>query len=187
MGSSANNTKAKFIQVVIDHHSRNAWAVATNKNTATSSITVLSNIFKAINAAPKRLLTDNGPNFTSKEFNKFLKTNNIKHSYTSTYWPKKNGMNEKVNDTIVNKLRSAIQDHPRRKWSTLLPQVVKDYNDTIHTTTGFKPAFLMFGNESDSQIPLIEARALAKARTESFKIKKKAEYDKHHIPINFNI
>jgi hypothetical protein len=45
----------------------------------------------------------------------------------------------------------------------------------------------MFGNESDSQIPLIEARALAKARTESFKIKKKAEYDKHHIPINFNI
>jgi hypothetical protein len=35
-------------------------------------------------------------------------------------------MNEKVNDTIVNKLRLAIQDHPRRKWSTLLLQVVKD-------------------------------------------------------------
>jgi hypothetical protein len=96
-------------------------------------------------------------------------------------------MNEKVNDTIVNKLRLAIQDHPRRKWSTLLPQVVKDYNNTIHSTTGFKPAFLMFGIDSDNQIPSIEARALAKVRTESFKIKKKAEYDKHHIPINFNI
>jgi hypothetical protein len=79
MGSSANNTKAKFIQVVIDHHSRYAWAVAINKNTAASSITVLTNIFKAINADPKRLSPITDPTSQARNSTNFsrLTTLNI--------------------------------------------------------------------------------------------------------------
>lgn len=32
MGSTANQTKPKYIQLIIDHHSRYVWAHATSKN-----------------------------------------------------------------------------------------------------------------------------------------------------------
>ena len=188
MGSSAKATKAKYIQVCIDHHSRYVWAFATAKNTTASTITVLTNIFKTLNDKPKRILTDNGTNYTSKEFKRFLKSHNIVHSLTTPYRPQTNGMNEKVNGTIVDKLRIAIQTNTTKKWSTLLPDVVKQYNSTVHSVTGFPPAYLMFGTTTDpNPVPLNEARALATERTRKFKEIKKTEFDSKHKDILFQI
>jgi hypothetical protein len=46
IGSAAHNTKSKYIQLVIDHHSRYVWAFATPTNTTQSSINILSTIFR---------------------------------------------------------------------------------------------------------------------------------------------
>ncbi len=189
MGTSAKTTKAKYIQVVIDHPSRYVWARATPTNTAQAAISVLDNIFHNV-GVPERILTDNGTNFTSRYFRKFLKDNNVRASHTTTYHPQTNGANEKVNDTIIKGLRMAITENPKLKWSTLLSRVVDNYNNTIHTTTGFTPSYLLFGRDdwnSEKRFPIDQARHLAHQRSEDFKAKKKEAYDRSHKQLNLNI
>ena len=189
MGKIAKTTKSKYIQVVIDHHSRYVWAKATPTNTTTAAISALQSVFDAVPPSPEmKLLSDNGKNFDSKEFAKFLKQFNIKHVFTTPYHAQCNGMNEKANHTIVTRLRIAQQLYPKRKWSTLLPQVVKEYNQTIHSTTGFTPEFLLFGLGSEqTDLPLEDARKLATDRTIKFKQMKKRVYDRTHKPIQFQV
>ncbi|UYV67738.1 K02A2.6-like [Cordylochernes scorpioides] len=171
LGTAAANTKHKFIQVFVDHATRYLWAYPTITNTAQAVTQCLDKIIKSVNSI-NTILTDNGKNFISKEFNKFLSLQGIKHTYTSPYHPQCNGICEKLNDTIMTKLRIAVLEKPRCKWSTLLPQVVKNYNSTPHDVTGFSPLFLMYGignvPEFADQTPITveEARKKASLRTE---------------------
>jgi hypothetical protein len=78
----------------------------------------------------------------------------------------------------------AISENPKLKWSTLLSRVVNNHN-TIHSTTGFTPSFLMFGKDSlNTNTTSTEARLLAQQRSEDFKAKKKAVFDRLHKPLN---
>ena len=188
IGSSADETKAKNLQVIIDHNSRHVWAKATPKNTAEAIIKVLEDMFK-VTGTSKQLLTDNGKNFRSKKFQKFLTFHKVKHLYTSTYHPQTNGANEKVNGTIVRGIRMDMSTHPRHKWSTLVKRVVDNYNQTIHSTTGFTPSYLMFGQDKfkTSHPSVNEARQQAKLKTDLFKSKLKDAYDMSHRPLNLSI
>ncbi|UYV71040.1 hypothetical protein LAZ67_8001511, partial [Cordylochernes scorpioides] len=174
LGTAATNTKHKFIQVFVDHATRYLWAYPTITNTAQAVTQCLDKIIKSVNSI-NTILTDNGKNFISKEFNKFLSLQGIKHTYTSPYHPQCNGICEKLNDTIMTKLRIAVLEKPRCKWSSLLPQVVKNYNSTPPDVTGFSPLFLMYGNgnvpEFADQTPITieEARKKASLRTEQIR------------------
>lgn len=53
----------------------------------------------------KVLRTDNGGEFCSREFEKFLKENGIIHQKTNPYTPEQNGSAERLNRTIVEKAR----------------------------------------------------------------------------------
>ena len=188
MGSSARATKAKYIQVVLDHNTRFVWAKATPTNTAQAAISVLDEVFRT--AGPgKRLLTDNGTNFRSNALKRFLREHNCSQAFTSTYHPETNGANEKVNGTLVRGIRLALQDKPRLKWSTVLKDVVDNYNNTIHDTTGFTPSFLMLGRDKlQTTSPTVdEARRLAQQRSDTFKQNKKEAYDKIHMPLTLQI
>jgi transposase InsO family protein len=190
MGSAAKNTKAKYIQVLIDHHSRYVWAKSTKTNTAAAAISVLDDALKSVKLAPNpRLLTDNGTNFRSKDFERYLKRHNIRHSFTSTYHPQTNGTNERVNGTIVTKLKLLRQLSPHRKWSTLLPEAIDIYNQSIHSTTGFTPRYLLFGltEEGTTSSSLTEDRKMAVTRTEEFKRKKKELFDSKHKPMSLKV
>ncbi|UYV72570.1 K02A2.6-like [Cordylochernes scorpioides] len=185
LGTAAANTKHKFIQVFVDHATRYLWAYPTITNTAQAVTHCLDKIIKSVNLI-NTILTDNGKNFISKEFNKFLSLQGIKHTYTSPYHPQCNGICEKLNDTIMTKLRIAVLEKPRCKWSTLLPQVVKNYNSTPHDVTGFSSLFLMYGignvSEFADQTPITmeEARKKASLRTEQIRSKWKIKHDSHH-------
>ncbi|UYV84632.1 hypothetical protein LAZ67_X002921, partial [Cordylochernes scorpioides] len=174
LGTAAANTKHKFIQVFVDHATRYLWAYPTITNTAQAVTQCLDKIIKSVNSI-NTILTDNGKHFISKEFNKFLSLQGIKHTYTSPYHPQCNGICEKLNDTIMTKLRIAVLEKPRCKWSSLLPQVVKNYNSTPHDVTGFSPLFLMYGignvPEFADQTPITieEARKKASLRTEQIR------------------
>lgn len=187
MGNIAANTKAKYVQLIVDHHSRFVWVFATPKNTTETIINILSSLFKTV-GIPKSILTDNGTNFIATKLKHFLAKAsqdlpfNIKHFFTTSYHPSCNGLNEKANDLIITKLRTATLENPRRKWSTLLPSVVDNYNQTVHGSTGFTPKFLF--NGSDDNIPnkptLSDARIQAKQRSDQLKLKWKQRFDEKH-------
>lgn len=191
MGPAANKTRHKYIQVFIDHLSRFVWAFPTAMNTSATIITLLKNLLQS-GMKFRRLLTDNATNFTSKELKKFLRENNIKNSFASSYHPQTNGIVEKVNGTLITRLRASIQDKPKRKWSTLLSDVVEQYNNTPHDITGFSPRFLLFGlDESPTfaspSINIDQARKLAQERTKKSQLKRKEIHDEKHSDLQFEV
>ena len=189
MGKIANNTKAKYLQVLIDHHSRFVWAIPTATNTSDTIINVLTKIFsKFPEGKPTRLLTDNGTNFTSKKFKNFLKNKKIKRSLATPYHPQTNGMVEKVNHVLVERLRIACKEKPTYKWSTLVPYIITQYNMTPHSSTGFPPDYLLFGQSTHNiQIPVNEARKKAVEKVEQLKKSYKQKYDDKHLDFHFKI
>ncbi|GFU74347.1 transposon Ty3-G Gag-Pol polyprotein [Trichonephila clavipes] len=68
--------------------------------------------------------------------------------------PQCNGKNERVNQTLVAKLRCKVNSTTKTPWTKLLEQVTYEYNNSPHDVTGFPPAYLMFGTlPYDSPLP----------------------------------
>lgn len=191
MGSVARASHAKNLQVVIDHHSRYCWAYPTPTNTLPAVCNVLSRIFSG-RPWPQVLLTDQGSNFLTPKFKKFLMKHGTRHIMSSPYHPQTNGVVEKMNRTLKNRLQLAALSHPKLKWSSLVDEVVKQYNSTPHDVTGYTPHFLMFGMHPASGIfpptaavTLEEARRLAQERTALSQTRRKERYDDKHPEIQF--
>jgi transposase InsO family protein len=189
MGPSANKTRHKYIQVFIDHHSRYIWAFPTATNTSAAIVTLLTNLVKS-GVKIKHILTDCHKNFTSKTIKDFFHRNHIKHTLSTPYHPQTNGIVERANGTIICKLRAALLDKPHRKWSTLLSDVVHNYNNTPHDITGFTPQYLFFGIDTTPPFgspttSLEEARELARQRTKTAQQRRKQLHDAKHESILF--
>ncbi|GFY36380.1 uncharacterized protein TNCV_3450831 [Trichonephila clavipes] len=61
---------------------------------------------------------------------------------------------ERVNQTLVAKLRCKVNSTTKIPWTKLIEQVTNEYNNSPHDVTGFPPAYLMFGTlPYDSPLP----------------------------------
>ncbi|UYV77345.1 hypothetical protein LAZ67_15000574 [Cordylochernes scorpioides] len=72
----------------------------TSKITGQTQCNVISTLLPT-SLPVKCVLTDNGKNFASKEFNKLLKVTISDNTYTTPYHPQCNGLCEKVNGTLM--------------------------------------------------------------------------------------
>ena len=191
MGSSAHDTIHKYIQVLIDHHSRFMWAFPSKRNNSDTVKNILTNLMNS-GVRFNKLLTDNYQSFISRDMKSFFQRNNIKHIVSTPYHPQTNGIVERANGTIVTRLRSELLDHPRRKWSSVLPHIVENYNRTPHDITSFPPEYLLCGIDRTPEFgtlyPRLEiARQIANDRTHRSQQERKHRHDKHHEDIDLDI
>ena len=56
------------------------------------------------------LRTDNGGEYTSKQFEDFLKREGIHHEHTVPKTPEQNGVAERINQTLVETVRALLSD-----------------------------------------------------------------------------
>ncbi|XP_050359727.1 uncharacterized protein LOC126779621 [Nymphalis io] len=92
------------------------------------------------------LLTDQYPGLNSKEFKEFLRDNDVKLIFTAVDSPFSNGLNERLNQTLVNKMRCKINEKTEKKaWTTIARECLDKYNETEHSVTGFAPVYLLEG------------------------------------------
>ena len=186
VGNSAKRTSAKYIQVIIDHHSRYVWALPTKRNTTEAAIKTLKHAI-AQTGCPKRLMTDNGSNFRSRRFHQFLQEHNIELSLVSAYHPQANGLCERVNGTIAQKIRALKIDSPNQRWSTLVQLAVSSYNKSPQSRTTYSPEALQFGRNIPENQTLSAIRQDAKSRTIKTQTVRKQEYDAKHPTVQFEI
>ena len=66
------------------------------------------------------ILTDQYPGINSKEFKNFLKEKNIPIIFTAINSPFSNGLNERLNQTLVNKIRCGISENGRKKLTWIV-------------------------------------------------------------------
>ena len=64
----------------------------------------------ATHGLPETIISDNGPNFTSTEFENFLSKNGIKHTKVSPYHPASNGQAERA----VRAFKEGVENYARQ-------------------------------------------------------------------------
>ena len=79
------------------------------KTTTSKTVEALRTVF-ARNGLPEQLVNDNGPQFTAKEFQLFIKKNVVKHVTSAPYHPATNGLSERFIEIIKQSLTSMKED-----------------------------------------------------------------------------
>ena len=95
--------------VLVCAHSKWPEVVQMKTTTSTKTIEALRMIF-CRTGIPKQIVSDNGPQFTSGEFENFTKQNGIKHYKSAPFHPATNGLVERFVQTFKNSMRAMKRD-----------------------------------------------------------------------------
>ncbi|XP_058456616.1 uncharacterized protein K02A2.6-like [Malaya genurostris] len=109
--------------------------------------------FFAAYGIPAVLVSDHGVQFTSAEFQKFLKLNGIFHKMGAPYHPATNGQAERFIQTFKSKMKALNCDKSR--MHTELCNILLSYRKTIHPATGKSPSMLLFNRQIRSRLDLM--------------------------------
>ena len=134
----------RFLVVVHDLHSKWPEIAATSSVTSATVIRILRDLFSRW-GLPQVLITDNGPQFVSHEFEGFLKTLGIEHRRTARYNPQANGGVERLNRVIKEGLSAQLTEG--KTFIDALRTVLMTYRSTPHALTNVTPAELMLGRK----------------------------------------
>jgi hypothetical protein len=118
--------------------------------TSAKTIEQLRIIFST-HGLPKKVVTDNGPSFTSLEFKQFMKENGVIHITSAPYHPSSNGLAERA----VQTFKAGIQRIQGSSIHERLSKFLFKYRITPHTTTGIAPAELLMGRRLRSRLDLL--------------------------------
>jgi transposase InsO family protein len=100
---------------------------------------------------PDNIITDNGTQFTAREFKHFCADSGIKINYALVSHPQSNGKVERSNDMILQGLKPRIFDKLKpytEKWVKELPSVLWALRTTLSHATGHTPFSLVYGSEA---------------------------------------
>ena len=95
---------------------------------------------------PKTIVSNNGTQFTSKEFEEFCKALSIEHLATAIYHPRSNGLAERFVDTFKRALKkNQGMDTDEKSLENFLS--VYRITPNPNTNAGLSPAELMFARK----------------------------------------
>ena len=96
---------------------------------------------------PQSIVSDNGPQFNSREYKKLCQELKIKNLYSTSWYPQSNGQAEASNKTTLTALKKWL-DSAKGKWVDELPEVLWAYRTVARRPTGISPFVLTYGMEA---------------------------------------
>ena len=129
-----NKKRAVFLSVIgVNTYTLLRDLVAPADPRQTHTIAVLRQLF-AQYGLPNQLVSDNGPQFTSEEFSKFLRTNGVRHVRSAPYHPER----------FVKTFKQAMKatEHQSLTLAHRLSNFLLRYRTTPHSTTNKTPSEL---------------------------------------------
>ena len=157
--------------VIVDAQSKWVDIYIVNQATSKATIDKLRTSF-ATHGLPRVIVTDNGSNFTSTEFEDFLTQNGIKHIKSAPFHPSSNGLAERAVQSFKNGMKKMGDGSVETKLSRYLMR----YRITPHTTTGASPAELLMKRKPRCRLDLV--RPSMESRVRKKQMDQKANHDK---------
>ena len=155
--------------LVIDAYSKWLEVRVISPVNSTTTVEHLRSIF-ATHGLPKVFVSDNGPQFTSAEFEHFMSSNGIRHVKSAPYHPASNGLAERAVQVFKENFKRVAQSD---SIQTRLSKFLLWYRLTPHSTTGIAPAELLLGRRPRSVLDLMKPDL-------SSKVQQKQEAQKVH-------
>lgn len=138
--------------VVIDYFSRYFEVCVLTKIETEDVTRALDDIFARF-GIPIRMQADNGPQFKSREFEKYCKDKGIRLTHSPPYYPRVNGEVERQMRSLKKVLTIAFNQG--NDWRKALTEFLFTYRTTPHTVTGISPAELLLKRRPRDQLPSI--------------------------------
>ena len=134
---TSNNKRFRFIFIIIDNFSKYLCAIPLKNKYSQTITNEFSNILTKSKRKPLKLESDRGAEFYNSIFQNFLKSKNIGHY--SRFTDKGPTIAERVIRTLRNLLRKTVILAGEASWISELPSVIKQYNNTIHSSIKMTP------------------------------------------------
>jgi transposase InsO family protein len=144
--------QGQYWLIVVDVFSKFPYISGMNTITTEATIRALSKIF-IIEGLPDTIVSDNGTQFTSQQFQQFCQSHGIEHLTTAPFHPASNGEAERFVRTFKTSMTKIC-------WggnSTIraLDEFLFAYRTTPNPVSGKSPAELLHGRQPRTQLSLI--------------------------------
>lgn len=143
---STTNNGNNYILTMMDDLSKLAIAIPIPNQTANTIAKDFATKFICVYGCPESILTDQGTNFMSAIFKSLCKILAIDKLNTASYHPQTNGTLERSHHTLATYLRM-YTNSSKNDWDEWLPYACFCYNTTPHTSSGFTPYELVYGQK----------------------------------------
>lgn len=140
--------KFKYILCIIDVYSRFVQAAALTNREIPTIMTAIEKIFKVM-GYPININCDN--EFNTETFNKFAQKHDIIVHYCQPDEINKNAIVERFNRTLAMLLQKWRIGTKQYNWQKVLPDIIKNYNNTYHSTVKNTPQKIWDGKATNMQ------------------------------------
>ena len=142
VGSDIFDWKGVSYLLTVDYYSKFIEVDKLSDQSSNTTIEVLKTQFSR-HGIPVILRSDNGPQFTSGEFDKFCKDYQIQHKTSSPHFPQSNGEAERAVQTVKKMWRKCSDKH----------LALLDYRTTPLPSCDLSPAQLLMGRRPRNKLP----------------------------------
>lgn len=164
-----------FFLVIVDAYSKWPEILKTKITTSARTIELISEVFSRQGNCDT-IVSDNGPQFTSAEFDVFCKSKGIQHIKTAPYNPQSNGQAERFVDTFkrgIKKLSGNIDQKLR--------EFLMNYRRTPSYNLGKKsPAELLNNRQMKSHLDLLKPKTDYHEGSNFRSKRSEAQFNRHH-------
>jgi hypothetical protein len=136
--------------VAVDKFTKWVEAAPITTQDSTTAINVIKSIVFCFEV-PHSIITDNGTNFTSKEFKSYCESMGMKLKFTSVAHAKTNRQVKKANGLICNGIKQRLLaplEKAKHAWVDELPSVLWSLRTTPNVATQETPFFLVHDAEA---------------------------------------
>jgi hypothetical protein len=151
----------KMILVIVDATSKWPEIFSLTSTTSTATINALRGLF-ARYGVPEQVITDSGPQFSSSEFEEFMKRNGVLHKTEAPSHLQRNGLLERLVQSVKSALKK-MESQPGtlavKIWRFLM-----SYRNKPHSSTGKSPAAVFLGRPLRTRLDLLKPMTKAKDR-----------------------
>lgn len=134
---SHKNKDFNWILVALDGFTKQLFVRPVKKKTTQQVADAFESIIKEAKKPIKCTYTDMGLEFTGSAFQHVMMKHGIVH-YTSKT-KRKASMCERVIRTLKQLIYKYFTHGKTNRWVDVLPKLVQSYNNTVHSSHGFKP------------------------------------------------
>ena len=166
--------QGKMFFIMVDAHSKWPEVIIMSSTTSEKTIEALSSFFTRY-GLPEQIVSDNGPQFTSVEFNNFMKQHGIKHIKSAPYHLSTNGLAERFVQTFKNAIRAS--EHDGFSLIGRLNTFLGKYRATPHATTGSTPSELFLQQRVRTKLDLLKPEI--EITVQNKQLQQKKNHDKH--------
>lgn len=134
---SRKNGGFNWLVVALDGFTKELFVRPVKKKTTNQVSDAFESIIKEAKKPMRFVYTDMGLEYTGSSFQRLMKKYNITH-YTSKT-KRKASMCERVIKTLKQLIFKYFTHEHTTRWVEVLPKIVQSYNNTIHSSHGFRP------------------------------------------------